>query len=287
VRRITDRPVTSIARALHDAAERLHDSDTPQLDAEVLLVHVLGKPRSHLHAWPEKALDAEQLAQFESLVARRAAGHPVAHLTGHREFWSLQLEITPHTLIPRPDTELLVEQALQQLPCDRPLRVLDAGTGSGAVALALAHERRHWQVLACDRSLACLNVAQRNAARLGLTNVHFLAGNWCDAIADRSLDALISNPPYIAEQDPHLDEGDVRFEPRSALAAGVDGLDELRRLAADATRALKPAGLILLEHGFEQAKSVRNILKEHDFITVGSARDLAGHERASYAVNAN
>jgi len=284
VRRTTDRAVINIAQALHDAAKRLHDSDTPQLDAEVLLMHVLGKPRSHLHAWPEKPLDAEQLAQFESLVTRRAAGHPIAHLTGRREFWSLELDVTPHTLIPRPDTELLVEQALQQLPGDRPLRILDAGTGSGAVALALAYERRHWQVLACDRSLACLNVARHNATQLGLTNVHFFAGNWCDAIADHSLDALISNPPYIAEHDPHLNEGDVRFEPRSALAAGSDGLDDLKRLAADAGRVLKPGGRILLEHGFEQAEQIRNLLKENELANPDSALDLAGHERVSYAV---
>ena len=275
--------MTSIVQALFQAAEQLHASDTPQLDAEVLLMHALGKPRSHLHAWPEAQLDSEQLARFETLVTKRAAGQPVAHLTGRREFWSLDLEVTAHTLIPRPDTELLVEQALEQLPADRSLRILDAGTGSGAIALALAHERPHWQVFANDRSPACLKVAHNNAARLGLTNIHFFTGNWCDAIADHSLDALISNPPYIAEQDPHLAEGDVRFEPRSALTAGTDGLDDLNQLAAAASRVLKPAGHILLEHGFDQAEAVYNLLKYNNLIKQNSARDLAGHERVSYA----
>ncbi len=275
--------MTSIAQALRQAGDQLQDSDTPQLDAEVLLTHVLGKPRSHLHAWPETQLDAESLSRFETLVTQRATGKPVAHLTGRREFWSLDLEITEHTLIPRPDTELLVEKALELLPAGQSLRVLDAGTGSGAIALALAHERPHWQIFASDRSSACLVVARRNAARLGLGNVHFFAGNWCDAIADQSLDALISNPPYIAEQDPHLAKGDVRFEPRSALTAGTDGLDDLNCLAKAASRVLKPSGLILLEHGFEQARSAHKLLKSNDLKDSTSALDLSGHERVSYA----
>jgi release factor glutamine methyltransferase len=275
--------VTSIVQALAHAAEQLHTSDTPQLDAEVLLMHVLSKPRSHLHAWPEAQLDSEQLTRYEALVTRRAEGQPVAHLTGRREFWSLDLEVTTHTLIPRPDTELLVEETLKQLPADRSLHILDAGTGSGAIALALAHERPHWQVFASDRSPACLAVARNNATQLGLTNIHFFTGDWCDSIADQSLDALISNPPYIAEQDPHLVEGDVRFEPRSALTAGADGLDDLCQLATAASRVLKPAGFILLEHGFEQAEAVRNLLKNNELTEQGSARDLAGHERVSYA----
>ncbi len=275
--------MTSIAQALLQAVEQLHTSDTPQLDAEVLLTHVLGKPRSHLHAWPEAQLDTEQRSRFEALVVQRASGQPVAHLTGRREFWSLDLEVTAHTLIPRPETELLVEQALERLPTDRSIYILDAGTGSGAIALALAYERRHWQVFASDRSPACLTVARNNATRLELTNIHFFTGNWCDAIADHSLDVLISNPPYIAEQDPHLVEGDVRFEPRSALTAGVSGLDDLRRLAAAASRVLKPGGQILLEHGFDQAEAVRNLLKQYGLIEQGNARDLAGRERVSYA----
>jgi len=275
--------VTSIAQALRQASKQLHASNTPQLDAEILLMHVLGKPRSHLHAWPEAPLDTGQLTRFESLLAKRATGHPVAHLTGHQEFWSLDLEVTTHTLIPRPDTELLVEQALAQLPADQPLRILDAGTGGGAIALALGHERPHWQVFANDRSPACLAVADKNATRLGVSNVHFFTGNWCEAIADQSLDALISNPPYIAEQDQHLAQGDVRFEPASALTAGTDGLDDLKQLAEAASRVLKPAGHIFLEHGFDQADKARILMKNNGLIDPTSARDLAGHERVSRA----
>lgn len=275
--------MTSIAQALRQASEQLQASDSSQLDAEVLLAHTLGKPRSHLHAWPEAQLDPELLSRFEALVTQRVSGKPVAQLTGRREFWSLDLEVTEHTLIPRPDTELLVEQALAILPAGQSLRLLDAGTGSGAIALALAHERPHWQIFASDRSPSCLAVAQRNATRLGLGNIHFFTGDWCDAVADQSLDALISNPPYIAEQDPHLAEGDVRFEPRNALTAGADGLDDLKYLAAAASRVLKPAGHILLEHGFDQANHVRNILKSNKLEEISSTCDLAGHERVSQA----
>ncbi len=275
--------MTSIEQALLQAAEQLRASDTPQLDAEVLLMHILGKPRSYLHAWPEAQLDTRQLAAFKTLVDQRATGQPVAHLTGKREFWSLDLEVSGHTLIPRPDTELLVEQALKKLSADRPLRILDAGTGSGAIALALANERPHWTVFASDRSLPCLTVARNNATRLKLDNVHFFAGDWCKAIARHSLDALISNPPYIAERDSHLGEGDVRFEPRSALTSGTDGLDDLRRLADEASRTLRPGAHLLLEHGFEQAREVRRLLEINRFTDTGSARDLAGHERVSYA----
>ncbi|VAW75180.1 Peptide chain release factor N(5)-glutamine methyltransferase [hydrothermal vent metagenome] len=275
--------MTSIEQALRQAGKQLQNSDSPQLDAEVLLAHVLDKPRSYLHAWPEAQPDTETLSRFKALITQRAAGKPVPHLTGRREFWSLDLEVSEQTLIPRPDTELLVEQALTLLPADQPIRVLDTGTGSGAIALALAHERPHWQIFANDRSPACLVVAHRNAERLGLTNIHFFIGNWCDAIADQSLDALISNPPYIAEQDPHLAEGDVRFEPRRALTAGADGLDDLKYLAEIASRVLKPTGHILLEHGFDQASIVRKLLESNGLNAPGNARDLAGHERVSYA----
>ncbi len=277
----TDRRPDTIAATLRAAAKRLNASDTPELDAEVLLAHVLGKPRSHLHAWPEKTLTAEQRAGFEALLARRASGHPVAHLTGRREFWSLELAVTAHTLIPRPDTEQLVERALRVLDAGRPLRVLDAGTGSGAIALALARERAHWKILANDRSPDCLDVARDNARRLRLCNVSFFAGHWCDAVADDSLDALVSNPPYIAERDPHLDQGDVRFEPRTALISGPDGLDDLRCLTAAAPRVLRPAGILLLEHGFDQAEAVARLLKEQGFLDIRQHRDLAGHIRIS------
>ncbi|HHO68944.1 MAG TPA: peptide chain release factor N(5)-glutamine methyltransferase, partial [Gammaproteobacteria bacterium] len=244
----------NIADKLKAATQRLADSDSPRLDAEVLLALVLGKPRSHLMAWPERELSAAEQAAFDGLVEKRRQGVPVAHLTGEREFWSLPLEVEPHTLIPRPDTELLVELALQRIPAGRRCRIADLGTGSGAVALAIASERPHSEVLATDRSPASLELARRNARRLGLRNLAFVCGDWCDALRDASLDLLVSNPPYIAEADPHLARGDLRHEPRQALAAGADGLDALRVLAEQASRVLRPGAWVLLEHGWEQGE---------------------------------
>ena len=275
--------MTCIAEALQQATERLAMHDSARLDAEVLLMHVLDRPRSHLHAWPERTLTDSQRQNFERLVARRAAGEPVAHLTGHREFWSLTLEVTADTLIPRPETETLVEQALDLLPAGEALQVADLGTGSGAVCLALASERPTWQLYALDRSPACIAVARRNAQRLGLNGPRFLVGDWCTAFADASLDAIVSNPPYVAADDAHLQQGDVRFEPHTALVAGSDGLDAIRELAAAAARALKPGGRLLLEHGPEQSESIRDILKLHCFTEIYTVRDLAGRERVSLA----
>lgn len=276
--------MTTIAQALQQATGRLARHESARLDAEVLLMHILEKSRSHLHAWPEQALTAAQQAQFEALLVRRAAGEPVAHLTGQREFWSLPLAVTADTLIPRPDTEILVEQVLAVLPGDRPLRVADLGTGSGAVALALAQERRRWQVFALDRSPAAIRVAQGNATRL-LTGPRpaFLVGHWCDALATASLDAMASNPPYVCNNDPHLHRGDVPFEPRTALVAGADGLDAIRHLIDAAGRVLVPGGWLFLEHAPEQTADIYNLLKNKGFIDAGSALDLAGRERVSYA----
>jgi release factor glutamine methyltransferase len=273
----------TIAEALKQASAQLAAHDSARLDAEVLLMHVLGKPRSHLHAWPEQILDDVTLARFETLVHRRAAGEPVAHLTGQREFWSLVLEVTVDTLIPRPDTEILVERALALLPEDQPLRVADLGTGSGAIALALAHERRRWRLYAVDRSPACIAVARRNAVRLDIRGLGFLMGDWSRAFADASLDAIVANPPYVNADDPHLLQGDVRFEPLSALAAGADGLDDIRRLAGDASRALVPGGYLLLEHGPAQTRAIRQLLAQGNFTDIQTVCDLAGRERVTSA----
>ncbi|MFQ5642154.1 MAG: peptide chain release factor N(5)-glutamine methyltransferase [Thiogranum sp.] len=272
-----------IKEALDLAVIKLGNSEHARLDAEVLLSHMLDKPRSYLHAWPETALGEEQALHFEKLLAQRAAGRPVAYLTGQREFWSLDLEVTAHTLIPRPESELLVEQALALLPARANLQVADLGTGSGAIAIALAKERASWSLRALDRSFSCCRVAQRNARRLGIHNISVVNASWCDALPDTSFDAIIANPPYVAEQDPHLRQGDVRHEPLSALAAGADGLDELRRLAADTPRVLKTGGWLFLEHGFDQSKHVRNLLNSKGFINISCVRDLAGAERVSYA----
>lgn len=275
--------MTTIAQALQQALNVLQHSDSDRLDAEVLLAHVLGKPRSYLHAWPDAQLHAPQLALYRQLVARRAEGEPVAYLTGRREFWSLDFEVSRATLIPRPETELLVEQALARLPADRPLRVADLGTGSGAVAVALARERKRWRLCATDRSAAAIEIARRNAARLQVPELDFVVGDWSSAFADRSLDAIVSNPPYVAEQDPHLAQGDVRFEPRTALAAGAQGLDDLARLIQDAARVLKAGGWLFLEHGAGQSAAVRALLNKLNFRGIATLRDLAGLERVTRA----
>jgi release factor glutamine methyltransferase len=276
-------PSTTLAQALGWARDRLTGLEQGRLEAEVLLAHVLGRPRSHLHAWPEARLGADQERRFEQLVLRRAAGEPVAYLTGRREFWSLDLEVSQATLIPRPETELLVEQALDLLPAEAALRVADLGTGSGAVAIALALERRHWQLFATDRSAAALEVARHNARRLAAHNLSVFVGDWLDAFAEGSLHAIVSNPPYVADGDPHLAAGDLRFEPRSALAAGPRGLDELVPLIDDAPRVLKPGGWICLEHDPAQTRELHSLLRHKGFPAPATLCDLAGLERVTRA----
>jgi release factor glutamine methyltransferase len=275
--------VATLLHALDYAVNCLRDHQQPRLEAEVLLAHVLDKPRSYLYAWPEAELSEVQESRFVTLVQQRAAGQPVAYLTGHREFWSLDIQVTADTLIPRPETELLVEQTVALLPERETLRVADLGTGSGAIALALARQRANWQLYAVDRHRECLNVARGNARRLGLDNLAFIQGDWCRAFAGQSLDAIVSNPPYVAERDPHLSQGDVRFEPESALTSGPKGLDDLEKLITAAPRVLKPAALILLEHAPEQTEEVHNMLISIDFNNISTARDLAGLERATSA----
>ncbi|MDH0143739.1 peptide chain release factor N(5)-glutamine methyltransferase [Aquipseudomonas alcaligenes] len=266
-------------QSLLDSAE-LPASPTARLDAELLLAAVLGKPRSYLRTWPEHEPGAEQLAAFAALLERRRAGEPVAYILGHQGFWSLDLEVAPHTLIPRPDTELLVETALQLAPAT-PQRVLDLGTGSGAIALALASERGGWQVTGVDRIAEAVALAERNRQRLKLNNAEFRQSSWFDGLAGERFDLILSNPPYIAADDRHLGEGDVRFEPLSALVAGVDGLDDIRQIIAQAPRHLQAGGWLLLEHGYDQAEAVRELLAAAGFTAVDSRRDLGGHQRIS------
>lgn len=256
----------------------LPDSPSARLDAELLLAHVLGKPRSYLRTWPERAVDAAQCAAFAALLARRRSGEPVAYLLGRQGFWSLELEVAPHTLIPRPDTELLVESALALGPSG-PARVLDLGTGSGAITLALACERPAWQLLGVDRVPEAVTLAERNRARLGLDNARFAESVWFSALAGEKFQLIVGNPPYIADDDPHLAQGDVRFEPASALVAGRDGLDDIREIVAQAPDHLDPGGWLLLEHGFDQAEAVRALFAARGFTAVDSRRDLGGHDR--------
>lgn len=256
----------------------LPDSPSPRLDAELLLAHALGQSRSYLRTWPEREPSAAQCAAFSALLERRRAGEPVAYLLGRQGFWSLDLEVAPHTLIPRPDTELLVETALALGP-GGPARVLDLGTGTGAIALALACERPAWQVLGVDRVTEAVQLAERNRARLGLGNARFVESRWFSALAGERFRMIVGNPPYIAADDRHLSEGDVRFEPASALVAGEDGLDDIRRIVAEAPAHLEAGGWLLLEHGYDQAEAVRALFAARGFAAVESRRDLGGHQR--------
>lgn len=267
----------------HAIAQLRPLSDSARLDAELLLAHVLDRPRSHLHAWPERSLDSAQEQAFLTLLARRAAGEPMAYLLGSREFWSLRLAVTPDTLIPRPETELLVEAALALISGDATWRVADLGTGSGAIALALASERPACRIIATDRSAAALAVASANAEHLGLNNVEFREGNWFAPLTGEQFDVVVSNPPYVASGDPHLREGDVRFEPLGALAAGPDGLDAIRKIAYAAPLHLRRGGWLLMEHGYDQGEAVRQLLARYRYVHVETRRDAAGHPRVTLA----
>jgi release factor glutamine methyltransferase len=270
--------VSIIASLLSDP--RLPDSPSPRLDAELLLAAALGKPRSFLHTWPERVVSGEAAERYASYLERRRQGEPVAYILGHQGFWSLDLEVAPHTLIPRPDTELLVETALALVTLPQ-ARVLDLGTGTGAIALALACERLGWQVTGVDRISEAVALAERNRERLGLGNATFRESHWFSALGAERYDLIVSNPPYIAAQDPHLAQGDVRFEPSSALVAGADGLDDIRLIVSQAPAHLNAGGWLLLEHGYDQAAAVRELLAREGFEAVESRRDLGGHERIS------
>ncbi|WP_339487802.1 peptide chain release factor N(5)-glutamine methyltransferase [Pseudomonas sp. EL_65y_Pfl2_R95] len=258
----------------------LPDSPTARLDIELLLAHALGKSRSYLHTWADKVVSDEQLEQFLAAIKRRQDGEPVAYILGQQGFWSLDLEVASHTLIPRPDTELLVETALQLIPAT-PADVLDLGTGTGAIALALASERPAWQITGVDRVPEAVALAARNGSRLQLANAQFIQSNWFAALSGQRYQLIVSNPPYIAADDQHLGQGDVRFEPSSALVAGQDGLDDIRLIVEQAPNYLKAQGWLLLEHGYDQAASVCQLLSERGFNQVESRRDLGGHQRIS------
>lgn len=270
--------MTIIASLLREA--QLPDSPTARLDAELLLAAALGKSRSYLRTWPERIVGSEAAQVFQSHVARRREGEPVAYILGQQGFWSLDLEVAPHTLIPRPETELLVELALHCLPVEQ-ARVLDLGTGTGAIALALACERAAWDVVAVDRVPEAVALAERNRARLGLGNVSVRTSHWFSALAGERFHLIVSNPPYIRSQDPHLSAGDVRFEPASALVSGDDGLDDIRHIVAAAPEHLAPGGWLMLEHGYDQAAQVRELLARQGFEQIESRIDLGNHERVT------
>ncbi|HBO2642244.1 TPA: peptide chain release factor N(5)-glutamine methyltransferase [Pseudomonas aeruginosa] len=268
--------MTTICTLLKDS--QLPDSPSARLDTELLLAAAMGKPRSFLRTWPERIVPREANERFDDWIARRRNGEPVAYILGHQGFWSLDLEVAPHTLIPRPDTELLVETALATLAADT-ATVLDLGTGTGAIALALASERPLWTVTAVDRLEEAVALAERNRQRLLLENVEVRRSHWFSALDGRRFRMIVGNPPYIPASDPHLSEGDVRFEPKSALVAGSDGLDDIRQIVAQAPQHLLDEGWLLLEHGYDQGAAVRELLGARGFAGVHTLRDLGGNER--------
>jgi release factor glutamine methyltransferase len=271
---MTPEQATRLDARLRQARARIDGSD-----AELLMAHVLDRPRSWLYAHAETLLSPGVAERFEALVARRVQGVPVAYLTGRRGFWSFELAVTPDTLIPRPETELLVEAALQRLPPGRRLRVADLGTGSGAIALAIASERPLADVVATDRSEAALAVARGNAGTLGIANVAFRAGDWCAPLQGERFDLVASNPPYIAGDDAHLQAGDLRYEPGLALTPGGDGLDAIRAIASGAPGCLLPGGWLLVEHGHDQGDAVRALLADAGLVEVATLPDLEGRDR--------
>lgn len=263
---------------LVDAIARLTPGDSPRRDAEILLGHVTGKSRTFILAFGETQLAADELTRLEDLLARRVRGEPVAHLTGVREFWSLPLLVSAATLIPRPDTECLVEQALARLPAG-PCRILEPGTGTGAIALSLASERPDCEIVALDLIPDAVALARRNAENLGVRNVTIMQSNWFAALGAQHFDLIVSNPPYIDAADPHLAEGDVRFEPRSALVAAENGLADLRLLVEEGRAYLRSGGWLLLEHGWQQGAAVRALFDAAGYTQVETCRDYGGNER--------
>lgn len=272
----------TLSMLLHDASAQLsHRFASARLDAEVLLAHALNVERSYLYTWPDRHIPPAQAQAFASLLQQRMQGVPVAYLTGMREFWSLALKVTPATLIPRPETETLVEQALEIIPADARWNILELGTGSGAIALALAHERPHCRITATDRSTGALSVAVTNADRLGINNITFLHSDWFHNLPADRYPLIVSNPPYVRADDPHLREGDVQHEPVSALSAGADGLDCLRHIISYSPAFLCAPGYLLLEHGFDQAAAVDQLLQQHGYNETASVTDTAGQPRVS------
>jgi release factor glutamine methyltransferase len=270
------------------------DSKSARIEVQCLLQAVLQVNRAWLLTHPEQPLNADQHARYMALLERRLGGEPIAYLLASREFYGLTFKVSPATLIPRPETELLVELALQRIPQIPPspqpspasgrgskFRVLDLGTGSGAIALSIAHARPNAEVVAVDASAAALEVAQFNTQRLALGNVRLLRSDWFSALHGERFDMIVSNPPYIAADDAHLAQGDVRFEPSSALVSGTDGLDDIRRICAQAKAHLNVDGWLLFEHGYDQAMQVRAMLQQAGFKDIFSARDLSGIERVS------
>lgn len=257
-------------------------SESPKLDAEVLLLATINQARTYLFTWPEKELADEQQAQFLSFIEQRRQGKPVAHITQYREFWSLNFKVSPATLIPRPDTETLVELALDKATSKQG-KLLDLGTGTGAIALSLASELPDWQVTAVDYQLDAVLLANDNKSQLGITNAEILQSNWFSALAGEKFDLIVSNPPYIDPQDPHLQQGDVRFEPLSALIAEKQGMADLEFIITKSREFLNESGWLLLEHGYDQGQLVRDFFAKMAYKVITTEKDLGGNDRVTLA----
>ncbi|WP_154124012.1 peptide chain release factor N(5)-glutamine methyltransferase [Grimontia hollisae] len=274
-------PVT-IENALRDAALLLaeYQSLSPRIDASVLLCHVLDKPSSYLYTWSDKALTEDEEAAFNTLLARRKTGEPVAYIIGYRDFWSLRLNVEPSTLIPRPDTERLVELALERLP-QGDGAVLDLGTGTGAIALAIASERKDIAVTGVDLRAEAVALAMKNGLENGINNAQFMQSSWFSNVPAQRFSMIVSNPPYIDPEDPHLSQGDVRFEPKSALVSGEHGLADIRVICQQSPEYLVDGGWLLIEHGYDQGEAVRTLFCGAGFIDVETQHDYAGLDRVT------
>ena len=270
-----------IVDALKHARQQLQASESAQLDSELLLCEILNCERSHLYAYPEKELTDKNIESLNQFISLRAEGHPIAHITRQKEFWSLLLHIDEHTLIPRPETEILVETSLKHVPKNSKINVLDLGTGSGAIAIAIASERPLANITATDKSDEALNIAKRNAERHNINSIHFINADWFNMGNNHSYNVIVSNPPYICNDDAHLKQGDVRFEPLSALASGKDGLDDLRIIISEANKHLNKQGWLLVEHGYNQAKQVQQLFNENNFTSISTIKDYSDNDRVT------
>lgn len=277
----------NISEALNWASQRLSQhkdlqiNESAKVDAEFLLAFCLSKSFTWLKTWPEQQLESEQQSTFVALIERRFNGEPVAYITGRKSFWTLELETNESTLIPRAETELLVELALDKLANIDSARVLDLGTGTGAIGLSIASERKNDEVTACDFNSAAVKLAQRNAKRNEVTNIKILQSDWFDAIEEKCFELIVSNPPYVAESDPHLEQGDLIFEPDSALVSSGDGLDDIRHIVNRALAYLFVDCYLMVEHGFEQGKMVRSIFDEAGYQNIETKQDLSGNDRVT------
>ena len=275
----------TISNLLKLSVELADVSDSPRLDIEIILSYVLGKDRTHLYTWPDQCLSSLEQAHFNELFRCRVNGEPVAYITKRREFWSLSLKVSPVTIIPRPETELLVEKALS-LPLDQQISVLDLGTGTGAVALALASEKPFWEIIAVDLEFGAVAIAEENRQQLGFDNVRIHQSDWFSNLEKMQFDLIVSNPPYLCLEDKHLQEGDVRFEPLLALVAKDSGLADIHTIVSDSYLHLKPGGWLLLEHGHSQGREVRQKMIQAGFSGVETFVDLSGLDRVSVCFKA-